>query len=337
MRRRFEESPHTLGSNARRLGQAQPQAWPQRVEDKTPPFRQPPQASRKVCSPHRAARKKYEAKSLDFFISIHSHVGMNLPRSPKVRLTPSAERHAPAFTLIELLTVIAIIGILAAILIPTVGKVRDMARATQCSSNMRQIGMAVMAYANDNKNATPSGIGAGGLVNGQPRSWYLQIGPYFGADYSSVDKTRNALRILTCPASVRSLSGELDVPWNGFNDAHWPFISDFGFNFAVNNPNYQGGRVILTRFDQPRNPANTPLLAEMVYQNNFVAATFSAARPASDQAAFEAGQNQRFTQRHGGGGNVLFFDAHVERLSYNALAERSTRGGITAIQFVEGL
>jgi prepilin-type processing-associated H-X9-DG protein/prepilin-type N-terminal cleavage/methylation domain-containing protein len=263
---------------------------------------------------------------------------MTLPFAPKTRSAPLGLASTRAFTLIELLTVIAIIGILAAILIPTVGRVRDSARSAQCTSNMRQVGMAAMAYANDNRGATPSAVGAGRLdAGGRPLSWYLQIGLYFGVDYSSVDKTRNALRLLTCPSSVRSASGERDVPWNGFNDANWPFISDFGINFAVNNPNYQGGRVILTRFDAPRNPANTPLLAELVYQNNFVAATFSAARPASDAAAFQAGQNQRFTQRHGGGGNVLFFDGHVERLSYNAFAERATRGGMTAVQFVEGL
>lgn len=63
-----------------------------------------------------------------------------------------------AFTLIELLTVIAIIGILAAIIIPVVGRVRESARVAQCSSNIRQIGMALNLYANDHKGIYPAPI-----------------------------------------------------------------------------------------------------------------------------------------------------------------------------------
>jgi prepilin-type N-terminal cleavage/methylation domain-containing protein/prepilin-type processing-associated H-X9-DG protein len=71
---------------------------------------------------------------------------------------PQPRRSLPttaAFTLIELLTVIAIIGILAAILIPTVGRVRSSARTSQCASNLRQIGSATLLYANDNRGAFP--------------------------------------------------------------------------------------------------------------------------------------------------------------------------------------
>ena len=71
-------------------------------------------------------------------------------RSREVSRSKAAGSHARAFTLIELLTVIAIIGILAAILIPTLSAVRDQARRAQCGSNLRQIALACIAYETDN-------------------------------------------------------------------------------------------------------------------------------------------------------------------------------------------
>ncbi len=74
------------------------------------------------------------------------------------------KKQPSGFTLIELLTVIAIIGILAAILIPVVGRVRESARQAVCSSNLRQLAMGVLMYANDNEERMP-GPGPGTTLN----------------------------------------------------------------------------------------------------------------------------------------------------------------------------
>jgi prepilin-type N-terminal cleavage/methylation domain-containing protein/prepilin-type processing-associated H-X9-DG protein len=60
------------------------------------------------------------------------------------------------FTLIELLVVIAIIGILAGILLPVLSRARESARKTQCMSNIKQIGMGLIMYANENNEQFPS-------------------------------------------------------------------------------------------------------------------------------------------------------------------------------------
>lgn len=86
-----------------------------------------------------------------------SFVGRELARAPFFLHggePPRAIRRA-AFTLIELLTVIAIIGILAAILIPTVGKVKESAAKSACAGNLRQLTLGTLAYANDHRGTLP--------------------------------------------------------------------------------------------------------------------------------------------------------------------------------------
>src|SRR5437868_2812758 len=60
-----------------------------------------------------------------------------------------------AFTLIELLVVIAIIAILAAILFPVFAQAREKARQATCLSNLKQIGLGVLQYVQDNDESFP--------------------------------------------------------------------------------------------------------------------------------------------------------------------------------------
>ena len=102
------------------------------------------------------------------------------------------------FTLIELLVVIAIIAILAAILFPVFAKAREKARQSSCLSNLKQIGLAFMQYAQDYDETLPVDWMDPANNFATHYSWRALLTPYI-----------KSTQIFSCPSDNHNYSGAL--------------------------------------------------------------------------------------------------------------------------------
>jgi prepilin-type N-terminal cleavage/methylation domain-containing protein/prepilin-type processing-associated H-X9-DG protein len=135
------------------------------------------------------------------------------------------KRHTKGFTWIELLIVIAIIAILAAILFPVFARARENARRASCQSNLKQSALGMMMYTQDYDERMPYGWSGYSLyLNGSsPYAWADSLQPYL-----------KSTQVLQCPSETNSPNTV--VGYNGATpSAVRPGYSDYFMNIAAQN------------------------------------------------------------------------------------------------------
>jgi len=200
------------------------------------------------------------------------------------------------FTLIELLVVIAIIAILTSILFPVFGKARENARKAACQSNLRQLGMAFLMYAEDWEGYLPRINMTSPITN---YNWYsniliarkyIPLGKWVGQISGSV---RGG--IWECP----SLNGGSGFWYGGYGPSN--AISSFGKSTTL---------------------VDIPHPAEVVMVGDTPAkADGSSAEPylyAPNPPSY-LWSSSRVLNRHGGGANMCFVDGHVKWIDHESL------------------
>ncbi len=126
--------------------------------------------------------------------------------------------------MIELLIVVAIIGVVASLLFPAAQKSIESVRRAKCVSNLRQIGAAIQLYRNDCNNTYPPANGAATMkqVIGWYGLWYTPSVPVDGGLVPYVGSLEALNKLVVCPR-------------NGYPDSNRPSIkSPYGYPYVVN-------------------------------------------------------------------------------------------------------
>lgn len=207
------------------------------------------------------------------------------------------------FTLIEMVIVLAILGLACALLLPALSIVKESARAVRCGSNLRQFGIASVMYSQDWKGLALPVVNSAGMG----ATW-----PYIFAGYLETESTTlvNAANthnfVRSCPS--------------------WTMTSGYQSSVtnATNNPYIGYGRIIFLRYPMPAKTNNRYLNGDGNLHSGYGDYNNLLIRVSnvSQRVQFSDNNNyvlwpafstmdQVFT-RHRGKANALYFDGHLE-------------------------
>jgi len=196
-----------------------------------------------------------------------------------------------AFTLIELLVVIAIIAVLASLLLPVLGRAKQLALSTQCMSNLKQIGLASSLYAEEHNDDLPRSAHQGA-------SWVGSLQPYC-----------SGTELWRCP-----------------RDPHAIRLYSYALNDFLTPPETFELRKNFARASSVPSPVDTFLLAEAT-SAHAGSDHFHFADP--DDGGYSPFQfaGQVDVKRHQDSANYLFVAGHVERRPWKAILPLLTQPG----------
>ena len=254
-------------------------------------------------------------------------------------------RFPRAFTLVELLVVIAVIALLMAILLPALGRAKRMARNTICQSNLKQWGLMYAMYCDNNNGYFFSGQLNDSFVAGANfgRYWRVIMKPY-----------SRDVKMWLCPEAVKP-PGVGDMPPVGASPfVAWKFENDvgsYGLNGWVLNPPSDATEVYdrspvsdFWRFSMAKGARNIPVFADMWLVDAWPKDTddpLTNEKCPGDPETFNIQEMRRVcVDRHNGNVNIVFMDWSVRKVglkelwtlkwhrTYNVNGEWTQAGGV---------
>ncbi len=203
------------------------------------------------------------------------------------------------FTLVELLVVIAVVALLAALLFPAFARARESSRRAACQNNLRQLALAIHQYAQDSDGRYPVGLGV--TTTGTPVFWHQQLKPYLqDAD------------VLRCPSRTIPSVGACDYDLNAA-----------ALNYSV-----------VPKVNSGKPDAALPNSATTWMNTDAVVTPMTASGPGPAEGAQTVPSpcgGPAFTGSvlHSGGANYSFLDGHAKWLTPQGIARVTCENGPT--------